>query len=120
MGLTPCASACPPADLYCTLEVDSFGYFVSKAKTRVFRDTTEPKWDEVSGAGWCVPHRDPSACHHQPGPPPPCWLGLVGPALSHTPLPFIPAYLTSDLVLTSRHGVSPQAPDPSSSVIWRP
>ncbi|PNI23284.1 ABR isoform 24, partial [Pan troglodytes] len=26
-------------DLYCTLEVDSFGYFVSKAKTRVFRDT---------------------------------------------------------------------------------
>uniref|UniRef100_A0A7N5KJW7 Active breakpoint cluster region-related protein n=1 Tax=Ailuropoda melanoleuca TaxID=9646 RepID=A0A7N5KJW7_AILME len=33
-------------DLYCTLEVDSFGYFVSKAKTRVFRDTTEPKWDE--------------------------------------------------------------------------
>ncbi|XP_070249548.1 active breakpoint cluster region-related protein isoform X2 [Myotis yumanensis] len=34
------------AHLYCTLEVDSFGYFVSKAKTRVFRDTTEPKWDE--------------------------------------------------------------------------
>lgn len=26
--------------------MDSFGYFVSKAKTRVFRDTTEPKWDE--------------------------------------------------------------------------
>lgn len=35
-------------DLYCTLEVDSFGYFVSKAKTRVFRDTTEPQWNEVS------------------------------------------------------------------------
>ncbi|XP_060060079.1 active breakpoint cluster region-related protein isoform X3 [Erinaceus europaeus] len=34
------------ANLYCTLEVDSFGYFVSKAKTRVFRDTMEPKWDE--------------------------------------------------------------------------
>ncbi|KAM5215497.1 active breakpoint cluster region-related protein isoform 1-T1 [Hipposideros larvatus] len=34
------------ANLYCTLEVDSYGYFVSKAKTRVFRDTTEPKWDE--------------------------------------------------------------------------
>lgn len=34
-------------DLYCTLEVDSFGYFVSKAKTRVFRDTTEPQWNEV-------------------------------------------------------------------------
>uniref|UniRef100_A0A8C3E7X2 Active breakpoint cluster region-related protein n=1 Tax=Corvus moneduloides TaxID=1196302 RepID=A0A8C3E7X2_CORMO len=34
------------ANLYCTLEVDSFGYFVSKAKTRVFRDTTEPQWNE--------------------------------------------------------------------------
>ncbi|XP_071994471.1 active breakpoint cluster region-related protein isoform X1 [Engystomops pustulosus] len=34
------------ANLYCTLEVDSFGYFVSKAKTRVFRDTTEPEWNE--------------------------------------------------------------------------
>lgn len=39
-------SAC--LDLYCTLEVDSFGYFVGKAKTRVFRDTTEPTWNEVS------------------------------------------------------------------------
>lgn len=47
-----------PTDLYCTLEVDSFGYFVSKAKTRVFRDTAEPKWDEVSGRGWCL-CRDP-------------------------------------------------------------
>lgn len=35
-------------DLYCTLEVDSYGYFVSKAKTRVFRDTSEPQWNEVS------------------------------------------------------------------------
>uniref|UniRef100_A0A8C2WVG5 ABR activator of RhoGEF and GTPase n=1 Tax=Cyclopterus lumpus TaxID=8103 RepID=A0A8C2WVG5_CYCLU len=34
------------ANLYCTLEVDSYGYFVSKAKTRVFRDTTEPHWNE--------------------------------------------------------------------------
>ncbi|CAB1352506.1 unnamed protein product, partial [Coregonus sp. 'balchen'] len=34
------------ANLYCTLEVDSYGYFVSKAKTRVFRDTTEPQWNE--------------------------------------------------------------------------
>ena len=42
-----------PPDLYCTLEVDSFGYFVSKAKTRVFRDTTEPQWNEVR-----VGHRD--------------------------------------------------------------
>lgn len=39
---------CPLLDLYCTLEVDSYGYFVSKAKTRVFRDTTEPQWNEVS------------------------------------------------------------------------
>lgn len=38
----------PSADLYCTLEVDSFGYFVNKAKTRVYRDTTEPNWNEVS------------------------------------------------------------------------
>ena len=53
-----------PTDLYCTLEVDSFGYFVSKAKTRVFRDTTEPEWDEVSG-----PHRDPGLIpHHAHGP----------------------------------------------------
>ncbi|KAG5283972.1 hypothetical protein AALO_G00021550 [Alosa alosa] len=34
------------ANLYCTLEVDSFGYYVGKAKTRVFRDTTEPTWNE--------------------------------------------------------------------------
>lgn len=39
---------CSLLDLYCTLEVDSYGYFVSKAKTRVFRDTTEPQWNEVS------------------------------------------------------------------------
>lgn len=39
---------CLLLDLYCTLEVDSYGYFVSKAKTRVFRDTTEPQWNEVS------------------------------------------------------------------------
>lgn len=44
-------------DLYCTLEVDSYGYFVSKAKTRVFRDTTEPQWNEVSHLGissYCI------------------------------------------------------------------
>ncbi|KAK0155973.1 Breakpoint cluster region protein [Merluccius polli] len=35
-----------PPDLYCTLEVDSFGYFVNKAKTRVYRDSTEPNWNE--------------------------------------------------------------------------
>uniref|UniRef100_A0AAQ5ZQI7 BCR activator of RhoGEF and GTPase n=1 Tax=Amphiprion ocellaris TaxID=80972 RepID=A0AAQ5ZQI7_AMPOC len=33
-------------DLYCTLEVDSFGFFSNKAKTRVYRYTTEPKWNE--------------------------------------------------------------------------
>lgn len=36
-----------PLDLYCSLEVDSFGYFVNKAKTRVYRDSTEPNWNEV-------------------------------------------------------------------------
>lgn len=34
-------------DLYCSLEVDSFGYFVNKAKTRVHRDSTEPNWNEA-------------------------------------------------------------------------
>uniref|UniRef100_UPI00398F09C5 breakpoint cluster region protein isoform X2 n=1 Tax=Pristiophorus japonicus TaxID=55135 RepID=UPI00398F09C5 len=34
------------SNLYCTLEVDSFGYFVNKAKTRVYRDTMEPNWNE--------------------------------------------------------------------------
>ncbi|XP_075879176.1 breakpoint cluster region protein [Nelusetta ayraudi] len=33
-------------NLYCSLEVDSFGYFVNKAKTRVHRDSTEPTWNE--------------------------------------------------------------------------
>ncbi|XP_051951066.1 breakpoint cluster region protein-like [Xyrauchen texanus] len=33
-------------NLYCNLEVDSYGYFVNKAKTRVYRDTTEPNWNE--------------------------------------------------------------------------
>lgn len=50
--LTDVCNACvppspsPSSDLYCTLEVDSYGYFVSKAKTRVFRDTAEPQWNE--------------------------------------------------------------------------
>uniref|UniRef100_A0A3B4ZR71 BCR activator of RhoGEF and GTPase n=1 Tax=Stegastes partitus TaxID=144197 RepID=A0A3B4ZR71_9TELE len=33
-------------NLYCSLEVDSFGYFVNKAKTRVYRDSMEPNWNE--------------------------------------------------------------------------
>ncbi|KAG9329370.1 hypothetical protein JZ751_005477 [Albula glossodonta] len=33
-------------NLYCALEVDSFGYFTNKAKTRVYRYTTEPNWNE--------------------------------------------------------------------------
>uniref|UniRef100_A0A8C6WZL4 Si:dkey-91m11.5 n=1 Tax=Neogobius melanostomus TaxID=47308 RepID=A0A8C6WZL4_9GOBI len=33
-------------NLYCSLEVDSFGYFVNKAKTRVHRDSAEPNWNE--------------------------------------------------------------------------
>lgn len=39
-------------DLYCSLEVDSFGYFVNKAKTRVYRDSTEPNWNEVRTDKW--------------------------------------------------------------------
>ncbi|TNN82732.1 Active breakpoint cluster region-related protein [Liparis tanakae] len=42
----PLMDLCSLLDLYCTLEVDSYGYFVSKAKTRVFRDTMEPHWNE--------------------------------------------------------------------------
>ncbi|PIO33331.1 hypothetical protein AB205_0126400, partial [Aquarana catesbeiana] len=34
------------SNLFCTLEVDSFGYFVNKAKTRVYRNTTDPSWNE--------------------------------------------------------------------------
>lgn len=44
LSFCPCLCS---SDLYCTLEVDSFGYFVNKAKTRVYRDTTEPNWNEV-------------------------------------------------------------------------
>ena len=62
-----------PTDLYCTLEVDSFGYFVNKAKTRVFRDTTEPKWDEVSG-----PRRDPGLIPHHAHPAPSALVLLSG------------------------------------------
>ncbi|CAJ0959990.1 unnamed protein product [Ranitomeya imitator] len=40
------ASLLVPIDLFCSLEVDSFGYFVNKAKTRVYRNTTEPSWNE--------------------------------------------------------------------------
>ncbi|XP_026538643.1 breakpoint cluster region protein isoform X1 [Notechis scutatus] len=46
-GFKQSSSECRcPAGLYCTLEVDSFGYFVNKAKTRVYRDTAEPNWNE--------------------------------------------------------------------------
>ncbi|XP_061417933.1 breakpoint cluster region protein-like isoform X2 [Lethenteron reissneri] len=34
------------ANLYCSLELDSYGYFVNKARTRASRDTTEPEWNE--------------------------------------------------------------------------
>ncbi|XP_075424563.1 breakpoint cluster region protein [Ascaphus truei] len=34
------------SNLFCTLEVDSFGYFVNKAKTRVYRNAAEPSWNE--------------------------------------------------------------------------
>ncbi len=48
--VTVLLSLLSPPDLYCTLEVDSFGYFMNKAKTRVYRDTTEPSWNEVRTA----------------------------------------------------------------------
>lgn len=95
----------PAADLYCTLEVDSFGYFVSKAKTRVFRDTTEPKWDEVSG-GVVSPPGPLSSSPAVPTPSPcslPVGWGwpslLVLRILSLQPLCFpLPAHLVSDTV----------------------
>ncbi|KAK2121126.1 hypothetical protein P7K49_002512 [Saguinus oedipus] len=34
-------------NLYCTLEVDSYVYFVNKAKMRVCRDTAEPNWNKL-------------------------------------------------------------------------
>lgn len=46
-----------PIGLYCTLEVDSFGYFVNKAKTRVYRDTAEPNWNEVRPCFWASKRR---------------------------------------------------------------
>lgn len=46
-----------PIGLYCTLEVDSFGYFVNKAKTRVYRDTAEPNWNEVRPRFWASKRR---------------------------------------------------------------
>lgn len=45
------------SDLYCTMEVDSFGLFVNKAKTRVYRYTTEPKWNEVRMRPALIVHR---------------------------------------------------------------
>uniref|UniRef100_A0A8C5SI84 BCR activator of RhoGEF and GTPase n=1 Tax=Laticauda laticaudata TaxID=8630 RepID=A0A8C5SI84_LATLA len=44
--LTAVVASASSTGLYCTLEVDSFGYFVNKAKTRVYRDTAEPNWNE--------------------------------------------------------------------------
>ena len=34
--------------------MDSFGYFVNKAKTRVYRDTAEPNWNEVRPDFWVI------------------------------------------------------------------
>lgn len=45
-------------DLYCSLEVDSFGYFVNKAKTRVYRDSTEPSWNEVRNFFMIIPQQN--------------------------------------------------------------
>ena len=35
-------------DLFCTVEVDSYGRFDRKAKTRVVKDSLAPSWDQVS------------------------------------------------------------------------
>uniref|UniRef100_UPI00358F2BC0 active breakpoint cluster region-related protein-like isoform X2 n=1 Tax=Myxine glutinosa TaxID=7769 RepID=UPI00358F2BC0 len=35
-----------PVNVYCSIEVDSFGYFVNQARTRTCRDTANPKWNE--------------------------------------------------------------------------
>ena len=36
------------SDLSCTVEVDHFGQFVRKARTRTCKATTDPVWDQVS------------------------------------------------------------------------
>lgn len=95
LGPHPASLPVPRADLYCTLEVDSFGYFVSKAKTRVFRDTTEPKWDEVSGGGWRPP-RVPELLTH-PAHPTPWWLGMATPVGWASSVPLTPQPSTSCL-----------------------
>lgn len=60
----------PHAGLYCTLEVDSFGYFVNKAKTRVYRDTAEPNWNEVRPCFWAISRRCVrGACPPRASPP---------------------------------------------------
>lgn len=43
------------SDPYCTLEVDSYGHFQTKAKTRLCENTQKPEWEmefelEVDGA----------------------------------------------------------------------
>ena len=35
------------ADVFCCAEVDSFGHFFMKAKTRVADNSLEPVWDAV-------------------------------------------------------------------------
>ena len=36
------------SDLSCAVEVDHFGQFVRKARTRTCKATTDPVWDQVS------------------------------------------------------------------------
>jgi len=38
---------CLLVDVYCCAEVDSFGHFFMKAKTRVADNSLEPVWDAV-------------------------------------------------------------------------
>ncbi|EDO47441.1 predicted protein [Nematostella vectensis] len=37
------------SDLYCTLEVDHFGQFVKKARTKIAKTTGDPVWDQGTG-----------------------------------------------------------------------
>ena len=38
---------CVISDLSCVIEVDHYGQFVRKAKTRTCKATTDPVWDQV-------------------------------------------------------------------------
>ena len=51
-------------DLSCVVEVDHFGQFVRKAKTRTCKASTDPVWDQVSGRNY-LNGLTPYKCHSQ-------------------------------------------------------